>query len=102
MTRATRWLAVVAVATMLGPGSAWAADIILQNGQRAIIDDNHRLFLVGKDGKRMPARDGTYKTKDGGAIILQHGVVVEGGLTSGGEKGGIILQQPSGQKGAVR
>jgi hypothetical protein len=40
--------------------------IILQNNQRAIIDDN-KLFLVGRDGNRTLAKDGTHTTNDGGA-----------------------------------
>lgn len=105
MTTVTRWFTAVVTAAVLGVGggAAWAAEnaIILQNNQKVIIDDNHHLFLLNKNGKRTQVKNGTYQTKDGGSIIVQNGVVVQGGLVTGGDRGGIILQNPgqaAGQK----
>jgi len=53
-----------------------AAGIILQDGAKAIIDDNRRLFLVDKAGKRTLAKDGTFQTKDGKSIVVQRGIII--------------------------
>lgn len=79
MATMMRWSVAVVLAAVVGLGgaAAWAAEIILQDGTKAIVDDNHRVFLLGKDGKQTPAKDGTYQGKDGAAIIVQRGIIVQ-------------------------
>jgi hypothetical protein len=93
MTTATRWFTAVLVAAAIGlvaPAAGLAADIILQDGARAIIDDN-KLFLMDRAGKRTLAKDGTFQTKDGKSIVVQRGIIIQ---NAGAEKG-IILQNPA-------
>jgi hypothetical protein len=96
MTTVMRWSVCVVLAAVVGlvaPAASFAADIILQDGAKAIIDDNHKLFIVDKAGKRTLAKDGTFRTKDGKSIVVQRGIVVQ---DPGAEKG-IVVQNPGAQ-----
>ncbi len=98
MATVTRWSVAVVLAAVIGLGAptAWAANVTLQDGTKAIVDDNRRLFLLGKDGKQTLAKDGTYQTKDGGAIIVQRGAIVQ---RPGAGKGSDVKLTPGATKG---
>ncbi len=54
----------------------WMHMMNLKDGKNfpAEIFDN-RLFLTGDDGKKFPAEDGIYKTKDGQKIVVEGGII---------------------------
>ncbi len=79
-----RWIMMVFVSVwfvMSMSPVAWSSAIWTEEGKKfnAEVDSFSKLYLIGTNGKKSLAKDGTYKTKDGKTIRVKNGVVINGG-----------------------
>lgn len=74
---------ILTIAALLFTAQAFAASDYLLNGSKYEVAENI-LWIIGEKGAKTKASDGTYKTSNGDSIVVQGGIIVQGGLQQRG------------------